>query len=157
MIDLLIFFALPLATIILATVLERVLHSPTAVAATFFAIYLVIPFIIGNLNYLIATIAYTILAYIAAAAVKFIFNMREDMGNNQQGCVCINNNENNFANNQTNTFQDNNIVADTITANRINARIVDCATNNCETANCDRVNTPCLNGTRITNNCGCRR
>ena len=41
---LLLFFALPVATIILAIVLEKILDCPVLVAATFFAIYLVVTF-----------------------------------------------------------------------------------------------------------------
>ena len=41
---LLLFFALPIATIILAIVLQKILNSPLLVAATFFAIYLIVTF-----------------------------------------------------------------------------------------------------------------
>ena len=65
---LLIFFALPLATILLAIVLEKVLHCPILVGITFFAVYLIILFtlfatgVITNLGAgLVAIIIYTIL------------------------------------------------------------------------------------------------
>ena len=65
--SLLIFFALPLATILLAIVLEKILHCPILVTITFFAIYLIILFalfatgVITNLAVgLIAIIIYTI-------------------------------------------------------------------------------------------------
>lgn len=41
---LLLFFALPVATVILAIVLQKILNNPLLVAATFFAIYLVVAF-----------------------------------------------------------------------------------------------------------------
>ena len=77
--NLLIFFALPIATILLAIVLERVLGSPILVAITFFAFYLIILFalfateVITDLaTLLIALIVLTLLAYITAVIVKFI-------------------------------------------------------------------------------------
>ena len=77
--DLLIFFAIPIATILLAIVFERLLKSPILVAITFFAIYLIVLFalfaagIFTDLStVLIGLIAYTILAYITAVLVKFI-------------------------------------------------------------------------------------
>ena len=42
--DLLLFFALPIATIILAVVFQKILKCPLLVAATFFAVYLILAF-----------------------------------------------------------------------------------------------------------------
>lgn len=70
----LLFFALPLATIILAIVLEKILKCPILVAATFFAIFLVLTFAVFGSDFLIFAIIYTILAYIAAAITRFICN-----------------------------------------------------------------------------------
>lgn len=69
---LLLFFALPVATIILAIVLQKILKCPILVAATFFAIYLIVAFAIFDASFLIFVIAYTILAYIAAYLTKFL-------------------------------------------------------------------------------------
>ncbi|MCI8481634.1 MAG: DUF2651 family protein [Clostridia bacterium] len=69
---LLIFFALPLATIILAVVLQKLIKSPILVAAIFFAIYLIIAFAVFNATFLVAAIVYTFLAYVTAAIVKII-------------------------------------------------------------------------------------
>lgn len=63
---LLLFFALPVATIILAVVLQKILKCPILVAATFFAIYLIVAFAIFDSSFLIFVIVYTILAYISA-------------------------------------------------------------------------------------------
>ena len=59
---LLIFFALPLATIILAAVLQKLIKCPVLVAAIFFAIYLIVAFAVFNATFLIAAIVYTVLA-----------------------------------------------------------------------------------------------
>ena len=60
---LLIFFALPLATIIISIALQKILKCPPLVAAIVFAIFLIVTFIINDLNFLIATIVYTIISY----------------------------------------------------------------------------------------------
>ncbi len=80
---LLIFFALPIATIIIAAILQKVLNSPISVAALVFAIYLIVTFAAFDIEFLIATIVYTVLAYITALLVKFI-----------KRCICMENNNN---------------------------------------------------------------
>ncbi len=102
--DLLIFFALPIATIILSAVLQKILRSPLAVAAVAFAIYLIVTFAIGDETFLIATLAYTIIAFITALIVEIICKCR----NNHTNTLCdtieevtesINENNNNTNNN----------------------------------------------------------
>ncbi len=77
--NLLIFFAIPFATILLAIVLEKILDNPILVAITFFGIYLIIAFalfafgVITDLaTALIAIIIYTIIAFITAYIVRLI-------------------------------------------------------------------------------------
>ena len=89
--NLLIFFAFPVATIILAAVLQTILRCPIAVAATFFAVFLVITFAFFDANFLIATIVYTILAFISAALTRTIENLLDRLNNNtdsNNGCGC---------------------------------------------------------------------
>lgn len=69
---LLLFFALPVATIILAIVLEKIIKNPFLTAATFFAIYLIVAFTAFDSSFLVFVIAYTILAYITAVIVNII-------------------------------------------------------------------------------------
>lgn len=71
---LLIFFAFPIATILLAIVLEKVLDSPILVGLTFFAIYLVITFAFFDSDFLILAIIYTALAVLTAIFVRFVRN-----------------------------------------------------------------------------------
>ena len=68
-VDLLIFFALPIATIIVSIALQKILKCPPLVSATIFAIFLIVTFVINNLNFLIATIVYTIISFITAVLV----------------------------------------------------------------------------------------
>jgi len=69
---LLIFFALPVATIILAIVLQKILNNPLLVAATFFAIYLIVTFVAFDSSFLVFAILYTILAFVTALLTKAI-------------------------------------------------------------------------------------
>ena len=70
--DLLVYFALPVATIILAVVFQKIIKSPILVALTAFAIYLIVTFTAFDASFLINAIVYTILAYIAASITQFI-------------------------------------------------------------------------------------
>ena len=70
----LLFFALPVATIILAIVVEKILRCPVLTAATFFAIFLIVAFAVFDASFLIFVIAYTIIAFITAVIAEFIFS-----------------------------------------------------------------------------------
>ena len=73
---LLIFFAFPLATIIISAILQRFLRNPFIVAALIFAIFLIVTFAAFDETFLIATLAYTIIAFITALLVKLLFRHR---------------------------------------------------------------------------------
>lgn len=88
--SLLIFFALPVATVILAIVLQKILKCPLLVAATFFAIYLIVTFAVFDVCFLVYAILYTILAYVTAVLTKVICKLIE-MFLNQNNCGCRSN------------------------------------------------------------------
>ena len=48
---LLIFFALPIAVIIISIALQKILKNPILVAAIIFAVFLIVTFIVNNLNF----------------------------------------------------------------------------------------------------------
>ncbi|MBR6033234.1 MAG: DUF2651 family protein [Clostridia bacterium] len=96
--SLLIFFALPVATIILSAVFQKIINSPIAVAATAFAIFLVITFAFYNAEFLIATIIYTILAFLSAELARIIKRLCENGANLNTESEKIYNNENNCEN-----------------------------------------------------------
>lgn len=80
---LLLFFALPVATIILAIVLEKILRCPILTAATFFAIFLIVAFTLFDASFLVFAIVYTIIAFITAVIAEFFFRRcREDEDKN---------------------------------------------------------------------------
>ena len=87
---LLLFFALPIATIIISIALQKILDNPLLVAAIIFAIFLVVTFVIGDLNLLIATIVYTIISFLTAVIIRYIHERNEQGENNNNN---INNNQ----------------------------------------------------------------
>lgn len=129
--NLFIFFALPLATILLAIVLQKILRSPILVAITFFAIYLIVAFEAFSdtlAEALIAAIIYSIIAYITAYIVMIICRFKHRFCNCSRG---ENNNTSSsdlltvdstcFANDSNNL--NTNAIADTsITTNQIQNR-----------------------------------
>ncbi len=158
--NLLIFFALPLATILLAIVFQKVLKCPILVAITFFAIYLIILFalyatgVITNLaEGIIAVIIYTIIAFLTAWIVRLINIIKERLfcqednqgrsggrGRNRErenGCGCCNG---------INETENNDLLR------------ISCRCNNGNSQNLLTINSDCL-GTENDNNngnsCGC--
>ncbi len=147
---LLIFFALPIAVIIISAILQKVLKSPIAVAALIFAIFLVVTFAIGNTILLIATLAYTILAFITAVIVKFICEFNDK-------CGCLNN----ICNRSNSRTSVDSINTDLITANRINSNAINADSINANTIRTDTINTNTINTNTIrtgsnNNSCCCR-
>ena len=69
---LLIFFAFPIAVIIISAILQKILKSPIAVAALIFAVFLIVTFTAFDETFLIATLAYTLIALITASIVNFL-------------------------------------------------------------------------------------
>lgn len=97
--QLFIFFALPLATILLSIVLQRILRFPILVAITAFAIFLIVAFVAFSdtlAEAIIATIAYTIIAYITAIIAKIVFILLRRLR------CCQENNQNEESNNNDN-------------------------------------------------------
>ena len=86
---LLIFFALPVATVILAVVLQKILKNPILVAATFFAIYLIVTFAFFDASFLVFAIVYTILAYITAVLIRWICRLIKMLENHNNGSCRI--------------------------------------------------------------------
>lgn len=102
---LLIFFALPIAVIIISIALQKIFKCPFLVAGIIFAIFLIVTFVVGNLNLLIATIAYTILAFITAVLTNIICRIiRElDRREGERESSCCNRRNRNSSNNNNET------------------------------------------------------
>lgn len=84
---LLIFFAFPIAVIIISVILQKLFHNPVLIAALIFAIFLIITFAAFDETFLIATLAYTILAFITALITKIFCNYK---GESNNICNCLN-------------------------------------------------------------------
>ena len=97
---LLIYFALPIAVIIFSIVLQKIFRCPIIVASIIFAIFLVVAFLVDVNNFLVATIAYTILSFVTAYIVMLICRISRALenGNNNYNCC---NNSNTIMNNST--------------------------------------------------------
>lgn len=100
--NLLIFFAFPIAVIIISAILQKTLKSPIAVAALIFAIFLIVTFAVFDETFLIATLAYTIIAFITAFIVKLIC----ESGENNNMCDCLRDILNRNLTNNENTIND---------------------------------------------------
>lgn len=116
---LLIFFAIPIAVIILSIILETFIKCPIKVAGIFFAIFLVIAVALGgSAELLIATIIYTIISFISAWIIR-IFCMRENECNRNRRKCC------DFSNCMCRNFEDddyyfnNDVNLDSISENNI--------------------------------------
>lgn len=84
---LLIFFAIPLAVIILSAILESFINCPFKVAGIFFSIFIVLAFGFGGTAELIvAAIVYTFISFITAVIIRYVINRR---------CNCCENEDNN--------------------------------------------------------------
>lgn len=111
---LLLFLALPIATIILSIVLLKILKCPALVAATFFAIYLILTYSLFGSDFLIFAIIYTILSYITAIITRIICNIIERINrcsNLRMGENCKHNND--CCNNICNCSNSSNTIATT--------------------------------------------
>lgn len=94
---LLVFFAIPIAVIILSVILETFIKNPIKVAGIFFAIFLVVAFALGGTAELIVlAIVYTILSFISAYLTSMICCRRRYCPVERECCQAE---RNNFCNN----------------------------------------------------------
>lgn len=147
--NLLIFFALPIAVIIISIALQKILKCPPLVAAIIFAIFLIITFVVNNLNFLIAAIVYAIISFITAIIVWFLDrigfkNSNCCRNNNNSNIIALSNSENDILNCGCN--QSNNGCSYQITNSEgVSARVNIIPNSNQQTGNGN------------TNTCGCCR
>lgn len=82
-----IFFALPLATIIISIALQKILKNPCLVAAIIFSIFLIVTFAIGIIEFIIAAIIYAIISYITAVITCIVNRfIRRNTDNDDRIC-----------------------------------------------------------------------
>lgn len=95
---LLIFFAFPLAVIIISIALQKILKNPILVAAIIFVIGLLLAFIANNLIILVITIIYTIISYITAFITCLICKWLRENNNGNLLTISSNCNRNSNGN-----------------------------------------------------------
>ena len=72
---LLIFFAIPIAIVILSVILETYMKCAVKVAGIFFSILIVVAFaFFGTVEAIVAVLVYTILSFVAAYITRLIMN-----------------------------------------------------------------------------------
>lgn len=135
---LLIFFAFPIAVIIISAILQKLIKNPISVAALIFAVFLVVTFAAFDETFLIATLVYTLLALITSLIVRTVC---ESNNNNNNLCELLND----------------------ILRNSNEGDLLNNTSNNCNTNNQTNLNTisEILNSNNSNNNnsnsCGCNR
>lgn len=114
-----IFFALPLAIILLSIVLQKILRCPILVAITVFAIGLIVSFVAFSSTLaeaLIATIIYSIIAFVTASIVKIICECIQKFRRCNSNCLCNNDESNNCG---CNSHSNNNCLCDSNDNNNV--------------------------------------
>lgn len=168
---LLIFFALPIATIIISIALQKILKCPPLVSAVIFAIFLIVTFVINNINFLVAAIVYAIIAFITAAIVCIICRLIERFRDNDDDCGCERSNcgcrRNRRCACQRNTDNSNDLLRiSSCCGNSNNGDLITISSNGCNGVNNDllTISSNCPNRTNNdcdcnneNSNCGCAR
>ncbi len=121
--NLLVYFAIPLATVILSSILETFINCPLKVGGIFFSIFLVVAAALGGtIELLFAAIIYSIISFVTAFIVFLImnrcnYNLNESRNSNYlverytENCDC---NQSSNVSNSTDTS--NNILNSNITS-----------------------------------------
>ncbi len=107
---LLIFFAIPLATIILSIIFETIIQCPLKIAGIAFSIFLIVAFALGgSTELLVAVFAYTLISFVSAFITMLIQNElqdNDDSNHEDTGCWRCANQVANFTNNRMNASND---------------------------------------------------
>ena len=160
---LLIFFAIPLAVVILSIALQKILRCPALVAGIIFAIGIIVTFIVSNLIFLVAVLIYTLISYITAIITCLICRyFKCDDRNNcrKRDCYCnnTNNRENELLTISSNCRNNGNGDLLTINSNCANGNTNNLLTIKSSNGNCDNDRNNCccendnnLNQTNVIN------
>lgn len=102
--NLLIFFAFPVAVIIFAIALQKLLKCPFLVAAVTFAAFLIVAFTAFDESFLVFAILYSLLALITALVTRFICCI---IRNSNNPCLTANAGTNENSNDKEDCDNDN--------------------------------------------------
>ena len=151
---LLIFFAIPIAVIIISIALQKIFRCPFLVASIIFAIFLVVTFVIGNLVFLVATIAYTILSFVTAVVTHIICKIIRELNERDENNGCRRKERCRDSIN-TNSTELLSITGD-CSNNNSNGNLLTISSNGCNGTENEllTINTSC--GNNNNNSCSCR-
>ncbi len=152
--NLLVFFAIPIAVIILSVIFETFIKNPIKVAGIFFSIFLVVAFALGGTAELIVlAIVYTIISFISAYIISIVCCRRNCYPIERECCPVE---RNNFCNN-SNFRNTERIISEPVIGNAYNENVEENSFTN--SFNNDNVFTNNLNNNsgNINNNCPYRR
>lgn len=90
--NLLLFFAFPIATIILSITAQKLIKSPILVASVFWAIYLIVAFAAFNAVFLIYGTVYSVFAYITAYMTQMLLDYLREKKLAEAECANARNN-----------------------------------------------------------------
>ena len=90
--SLLIFFAIQLAVVIFSIALQKIFRCPVLVAGIILAVGIIVTFVISDLNFLVATLIYTIISYITAVITCLFMRYFNECNNDGNTCSRQNNN-----------------------------------------------------------------
>ena len=105
---LLVFFAIPLAVIVISIALEKLLDCPILVGAIVFSILLLIAVIFSNTIYFILTVIYTLLAFLTAWITKLMYKFILRLKNCNNNCNTGDNNQELTVNGRVRVLDSNN-------------------------------------------------
>lgn len=140
--NLLIFFAFPIATIIISAILQKILKCPIAVAAFVFAVFIIVTFAAFDETFLIATLVYTVIALITAFIVKLTCRNNNN-DDNQSLCERLETISLNLANSNNGNNNNNN-------CNNSLSEALEAISDNNNDNNCN-----CNSNNSGNSNCGC--
>lgn len=139
------FIVLPLATILISIVLQKLLKSPILVALLVFAVFLILAFTVFEAEFLINAIIYSIIAFTTAVIFRVICCLIRRMNCNDDNRICTN------CNNEENTSQEQ--IAGLQNRIRRLEKSIESLENNIQTLS-DMLSNLTNNN---NNNCGCNR
>ena len=142
---------IPIATILISIVLQKILKKPVLVAILAFAIFLILAYTVFTPEFLLNAIIYAIIAFITAAIFKLICYLRRRINCNiftvcddSDNCSCNNDDDNDFGTSIANLEESIESINDNMNRlTRLLSSVINNGNNNCGCNN------------NLNNNCCC--
>lgn len=142
---------IPIATILISIVLQKILKKPVLVAILAFAIFLILAYTVFTPEFLLNAIIYAIIAFITVAIFKLICYLRRRINCNifnvcddSDNCSCNNDDDNDFGTSIANLEESIESINDNMNRlTRLLSSVINNGNNNCGCNN------------NLNNNCCC--